>query len=92
LTHASDYTVVITPERILTAADEEGAASTLTDEDETTATQYLDSARLRLTDLFRIKGSMRIWLFVVALMSAAICVIILFLPSLQLGNRDNFGR
>lgn len=92
LTHASDYTVVITPERILTAADVEATSATLVGtEDSSQSSQYLDGARLRLTDIFRVRGSMRIWLFIVALLSATICLIILYLPALQLGNRDDQG-
>lgn len=92
LTHASDYTVVITPERILSAADTDAQTSTLVGtETESQNSQYLDGARLRLTDLFRIKGSMRIWLFFIALLSATICVIILYLPALQARNQNDQG-
>lgn len=92
LTHASDYTVVITPERILTAADTDAQTSTLVAaQAESQSSQYLDGARLRLTDLFRIKGSMRIWLFFVALLSAAVCMVILYLPALQSRNQNDQG-
>lgn len=92
LTHASDYTVVITPERILSAADADAQTSTLVGaETESQSSQYLDGARLRLTDLFRIKGSMRIWLFFIALLSATICIVILYLPALQSRNQNDQG-
>jgi hypothetical protein len=92
LTHASDYTVVITPERILSAADTDAQTSTLVGaEAESQSSQYLDGARLRLTDLFRIKGSMRIWLFFIALLSATICMVILYLPALQARNQNDQG-
>jgi hypothetical protein len=92
LTHASDYTVVITPERILSAADTDAQTSTLVGaEAESQSSQYLDGARLRLTDLFRIKGSMRIWLFFIALLSATICMVILYLPALQSRNQNDQG-
>ncbi|MBP3784969.1 MAG: Ig-like domain repeat protein [Butyrivibrio sp.] len=92
LTHASDYTVVITPERILTAAETDAQTNTLVGaEAESQSSQYLDGARLRLTDLFRIKGSMRIWLFFIALLSATICMVILYLPALQSRNQNDQG-
>ncbi len=92
LTHASDYTVVITPERILSAAEIEAATATLVGtEDDSLGSNYLDGARLRLTDIFRVRGSMRIWLFIVALLSATICLIILYLPALQLRNQNDQG-
>ncbi|MBP3280535.1 MAG: hypothetical protein J6M44_16430, partial [Butyrivibrio sp.] len=92
LTHASDYTVVITPERILTAAETDAQTNTLVGaEAESQSSQYLDGARLRLTDLFRIKGSMRIWLLFIALLSATICMVILYLPALQSRNQNDQG-
>ena len=92
LTHASDYTVVITPERILTAAETDATTATLVGtETQSESEKYLDGARLRLTDLFRVRGSMRIWLFIISLLSAAICLIILYLPALQLRNQNDRG-
>lgn len=90
LTHASDYTVVISPERILTAAEADATTATLVGTQESEA-QYLDGARLRLTDIFRVRGSMRVWLFVVALLSATACLIILYLPAMQLRNQNDQG-
>ena len=91
ITNASDYTIVISPDELMTGATTDVGMGTLENSGALDASKYLDGAKLRLTDVFRIRGSMRIWLFVVALLSAAICAVILMLPSLQLGNRDDSG-
>ncbi len=79
LTHCSDYTVVISPEPMLATGT---SVSTVTTET-LTADEILDGTKIRLTDLFGINQSGRIWLFVIALISAGLCIAILFLPSFQ---------
>jgi archaellum component FlaF (FlaF/FlaG flagellin family) len=91
VTKSGDCTVVITPEGMLTAADQmNGVSGVLTAEDED---EYLtqESSKIRLTDIFALRGSARAWLFIVAFLSAAICLLILFLPALQLPNSDDMG-
>ena len=45
---------------------------------------------LRFIDIFKVGGSVRIWLFVVATISAALCIMILFMPGLQ--NDDDLKK
>lgn len=86
LTHASDYTVVISPEKILAPAEVTAQFGELTQPVEEEAKS---SSMIRLTDIFKFRGSVRIWLFFIAFLSAAFCVAILFMPQLQ--NRNDSG-
>lgn len=91
VTKSGDCTVVITPEGMLTAADQmNGISGVLTAEDEDEDLTQ-ESSKIRFTDIFTLRGSTRAWLFIVAFMSAAICLLILFLPALQLPNSDDKG-
>ena len=78
--HCSDYTIVITPDKLLSDAEiSYGVTTTNT----LTADDIFDGTKIRLVDLFGISGKGRIWLFVIAAISAALCAAILYLPGLQ---------
>jgi hypothetical protein len=88
MTSTGDCTVVITPEGVLSPGDPAlYDAGVLTYED-TEANKLNDSSRLRLTDIFSFRGNNTAWLFIVAFLSAAICLIILFLPAMQAQDRE----
>ena len=91
VTKSGDCTVVITPEGVLAPAEAARISTgSLTQEEETGVT-YPETSRIRLSDIFTLRGNANAWLFVVAILSAGICVLILLLPSLQLQNRDDMG-
>ena len=48
-----------------------------------TSEEVFDGTRIRLVDLFGVSGKDRIWLFVIAAISAALCIAILYFPGLQ---------
>jgi len=85
MTHASEYIVVITADKLLSSPVDANADAAADD----TAALANDTARLRLTDIFTFRGSVRAWLFFIAFLSAAACLIILFLPQLQ--RKDDSG-
>jgi hypothetical protein len=92
MTSTGDCTVVITPEGVLSPGEATAInAGILPAEEEADTALYNDTSSLRLSDIFTLRGSSRAWLFVVAILSAGICVLILLLPSLQLQNRDEMG-
>ncbi len=91
VTRSGDCTVVITPEGMIIGQDSIlGTSGTLYGDDDA-----LDSAsqssKIRLSDIFTLRGNSRAWLFIVAFLSAAICLFILFMPSMQLPNIDDRG-
>ena len=83
MSHASDYSIVVKSVDMLSASDEPPvtAVSTI---DETTVD--ISDARAELSLLPQTGRSilgMRVWLFVMALICAAMCLAILFIPSFQ---------
>ena len=83
--HASSYTVVITSIPLLTEKTEVvvSGEQSLTDSETLASTDAL----LRIPDLFGLKGRVRLYLILIGIISAALCVMILFLPGLQLPKR-----
>ena len=82
LTHCSDYTVVITPEKVL-SADEVGYAVGTAVQSTGSSTGSGSGAQIRLIDLFGISPVGRIWLFMISVICAGLCVAILYLPNFQ---------
>ena len=80
MTHCSDYTIVITPEKLLSDSE---VSYSVTRSDTLTSEEIFDGTKIRLADLFGVSGGGRIWLFVIAAISAALCVAILYFPGLQ---------
>lgn len=92
LSHCSDYTVVITPERVL-SADEVGYAVGTAVQSTGSSTGSGSGAQIRLIDLFGISPVGRIWLFIISLICAGLCVAILYMPRFQrqeAGNQSIF--
>ncbi|MCR5594714.1 MAG: hypothetical protein K6G12_02595 [Lachnospiraceae bacterium] len=91
--HASDYTIVIRPDEMLVgtgttvnagtaeaeALTAEGSSVTLAE-----AGSVSTPSTFAVTDMVGQKASVRIWLFAVAIISAALCGFILFMPGFKL--------
>ncbi len=85
VSHASSFTVVVTsiplmsnrPE-IITTGDQ-----SLLDSDALSSSDVL----IRVPDLFGLRGQVRLYLFLIGIICAVLCVMILFLPSLQLQKK-----
>ena len=84
LDHCSDYTIIITPDRLLSPAELSYGVTTT---DTLTTEDIFDGTKIRLVDLFGISGKGRIWLFVIAAVSAALCAAILYMPGFQRNER-----
>ena len=84
LNHCSDYTIIITPDRLLSPAELSYGVTTT---DTLTKEDIFDGTKIRLVDLFGISGKGRIWLFVIAAVSAALCAAILYMPGFQRNER-----
>ena len=82
MTHCSDYTVVLSTDKLIT--DSGLYSSEITE----ATTDVFEGTKIRITDFFGISGSGRIWLFSIAIISAVLCGFILFLPSFQ--RKDDF--
>ena len=81
LDHASSYTIVLTSIPLMQAQEEIQISKkqSITDDD----ALETEDISLRMPDLFGLKGRVRVYLFIIAAISAALCVAILFLPELQ---------
>ncbi|MBQ9590482.1 MAG: hypothetical protein IJR29_09885 [Butyrivibrio sp.] len=82
MTHCSDYTVVLSTDKLIT--DSGLYSSEITE----ATTDVFEGTKIRITDFFGISGSGRIWLFSIAIISAVLSGFILFLPSFQ--RKDDF--
>ena len=87
--YCSDYSVVVSPVSLVTdekkkTAEEEMliTAAALEDEEED-----FSSKKVRLTDVLSVPGFGRIWLFAIAIISAALCIAILMIPGFK---QDDF--
>ncbi len=88
ITDFADYTVVITPEKALMAADVVASNGVLEyDADDVSS----KGTAINFMDIFRTRGGAPIWLFVIAIISAGLCVVILYMPKFQNNNDDDFG-
>lgn len=86
VSHASAFTVVVTAMPLMSNRPEvitTGEQSVL-DNDSLSSSDVL----LRVPDLFGLKGQVRLYLFLIGIICAALCVMILFLPNLQLQRRQ----
>ncbi len=90
LTQASDYTVVISTSPLVAAAQNTDVTTGEIEEVDNTAIVY--DTGLRLPNLFGMKGTVRLWLFAIAIFSAAICIAILLLPAMQLPDIPDKGN
>ena len=82
MTHCSDYTVVLSNDKLIT--DSGLYSSEITE----ATTDVFEGTKIRIADFFGISGSGRIWLFSIAIISAVLSGFILFLPSFQ--RKDDF--
>ncbi|MCR4597295.1 MAG: hypothetical protein K5673_10985 [Lachnospiraceae bacterium] len=83
--HASDYTIVLRADEMLTGAaetDADAGKSAATFE-ETAADSASGAYVFSMSDAVGNSASVRIWLFAVAIISALLCGAILFMPGLQ---------
>ncbi len=91
MTHCSDHSVVISPESLIdngskkTPEEEQLIAASLEEEKE----EVFETKKVKLTDVLSVPGFGRIWLFVIALISAALCVAILMVPGFKDENMDD---
>ena len=85
MSHASAYTIVITSMALLT----EKAPIIVTDEQNLVDNESYVSTdvSLRIPDLFGLRGQVRLYLIIIGIVSAALCVAILFMPGLQLPKK-----
>ncbi|MBP5413775.1 MAG: hypothetical protein ILN61_00840, partial [Lachnospiraceae bacterium] len=80
LVHASDYSIVIRSEEMLTTgSDKNNTALALTQASENKNAHSV----LRLTDFAGSRASVRMWLFLIAIISAVMCGLILYMPGLK---------
>ncbi|MBP3196666.1 MAG: hypothetical protein J6N21_06635, partial [Butyrivibrio sp.] len=87
ISESGDYTVIITPERVLEQADTNAVSGTTT----------LDSgsvggSSIQFNDIFAKKGGAATWLFFMAIVSAIMCIAILFAPTFQEKKEDDFSN
>ncbi len=85
ITEAADYTVVISPEKLLTASDTVITDGIVLGDEEATK-----GGMIMFNDIFGKRGGAPIWLFVIAIISAGLCIAILYMPNFQSGNDDDF--
>ena len=79
--HASDYTIVIRSEEMMTAQavkTDKTLDGTNTYDDNTSAYKTF-----KLTDFAGSRASVRMWLFMIAIISAVMCGLILYMPGLK---------
>ncbi len=83
--HASDYTIVLRADEMLTGAAETDAdaAKTVAAFEETADDSVSGAYVFSMSDAVGNSASVRIWLFAVAIISALLCGAILFMPGLQ---------
>jgi hypothetical protein len=86
ITDFADYTVVISPEKALLATETAVSEGVIEDEDLTRG------GMIRLTDIFGQRGGAPIWLFVIAIISAGLCIAILYMPTFQAKDDDDFSN
>nr|WP_297703907.1 hypothetical protein [uncultured Butyrivibrio sp.] len=91
VSEAADYTVVVSPEKLLTTADASASGGLLIN-DLATQQSSIGSSSIRFTDIFGQGRSVGVWLIVMAAISAGLSFAILFAPSLQIKRDDEFSN
>ena len=83
MSHASDYSIVVKSVDMLAALDEPAVTAVSTIDEQTVDISDAKAELSLLPQSGRSILGMRIWLFVMALICAAMCLAILFVPSFQ---------
>ncbi|WP_029322075.1 hypothetical protein [Butyrivibrio sp. AE3004] len=88
LSHLSDYTVVISQGKIVDEVEAgegvgTGTSDTISAIDEPMQQEIVGSNNVRLNDVLSISGSETTWLFIIAFISAVLCIGILLVPGFK---------
>ena len=85
MAHASSFSAVLTSMALVNDAPQVVVTTeqNLIDNETLVSTD----ASLRIPDLFGLKGRVRLYLIIIGIISAVMCIVILFLPGLQLPKK-----
>ncbi len=86
MSHASSFSVVLTSMALI----EDSPVVVVTADQNLTDNETLVSTdvSLRIPDLFGLRGRVRLYLFIIGIISAVLCIAILFMPGLQLPKKE----
>ena len=88
ISEGGDYTIIISPDRLLASTETTGVSGLLDNSGNVTSSP----SQIQFTDIFTKRGGTAAWLFIMALISAVLCLAILFAPNLQIKKDDEFSN